>query len=112
MLLITLLFLVVVGGGACIVAFLVARLFLPVRSALLFAPIVMASGLIGAAGAFLVQFSLLPRTLTHGWQIIAFFGILAAGALANAVFTGWLFIRLREIILARREVTRRAAVFE
>lgn len=104
-------FLLVVCCAAGAVVFVLAAPRLGWRWALLFAPLVVGSGLAGLFGAFVAQFRL-PPPVQPGWSTAVLVSLLALGALGNASLTAWVFLQVRRLLLARARSARQSAAFE
>jgi hypothetical protein len=91
----TIIFLLIVATIATAACFVVAKLFVPLRHALILAPLLVASGGAGCIAGLFLKIPFTPEELTSGAQVLRYLGV----GLATGVFsTGtalWLFLRWR-----------------
>ena len=106
--------LILVGGAASLATFLVALLFLPVRSALLFSPIFVGAGIFGGVLGLVVQIPLVDRPLNSGLAIAGYLGAAGLMGLGSAGLAAFALLRLRRTVLSKRETSpsRLARLFE
>lgn len=104
-------FLLIVATIATAACFVVAKFFLPMRHALILAPLLVVCGGGGCIAGLLLQIPFTPEELSSRGQGLRYFGIgLATGALSAATAL-WLFLRWR----TRRKVrmaTAKATAFD
>jgi hypothetical protein len=94
-------FLAIAGVGATLVVFVMALSFLPIRSALMFAPIFVGAGMAGCGFGVVVQFPFLHGETGSTIGGLAFLAIAGLMGCAGAFVFGVAFLRLRRRILAR-----------
>ena len=108
-------FLAIIAGFATFVVFIVAVIYLPIRSALLFALAFVGAGIVGCAFGVLIQLSFLRGDFGTTFAVLRFLGIIGTAGCACSIVAAFLFLRLRRVVLARLGVTvvaRQALLFD
>ena len=88
-------FLLILATVATVVCFAVAKLFLPLRYALMLAPLLVASGGLGCIAGILLQIPFTPDELTSSGQVLRYLGTCLAVGVLSAGTALWLFLRWR-----------------
>ena len=93
--------LAVVGFVATLATLVVAKFFLPIRSAVMIALIFVGAGVVGCALGTLVQLPFLHGDLDSTFAVVRFLGIIGSTGVACSVLAAALFLRLRRVVLSR-----------
>jgi hypothetical protein len=96
----------IVATAAC---FLVAKIFLPLRQALVLAPLLVASSGVGCIVGLLAQNPFMPEELSSGGQVLRYFGTGLAVGVLSAGTSLWLFLRWRARWKARTAASQMSA---
>jgi hypothetical protein len=91
----TIIVLLIVATVATAACFVVAKLFLSLRHALILAPLLVASGGVGCIAGLFLQIPFTPEELTSGAQVLRYLGVGLATGVFSAETALWLFLRWR-----------------
>jgi len=91
----TIVFLLIIAMIGTAVCFGITKLFLPLRDALILAPLLMAAGGVGCIAGLLLQIPFTPEGLNNAGQVMRYLGVGLATGVLSAGTALWLFLRWR-----------------